>query len=216
MSLMDRLHLDNLTAIAARHKEEREAHQLNPGELAHKAGHWLTTEDVAALERHGKVPRCNHAFYFASLAVRTELDVLYILCGQHLPIRLTADEKMFWVSYVQLGEDDKANLREHVLALRGAARAASEELAHYREHGEFYKGVGISSEPEDKDAIRQMKLYLDAAESDGLIHYVHTLDYDPRTALYSLCFVKGFEAKSEPGELLLLMARHYAIEPLDT
>lgn len=212
MDPRETLHVDDLKAIALRHKEEREHCGLSYADVAYKVPYLLSADGVKALEMKGKLPRPE---YFAYLAVRTEMDALYILCGRHLPIRLNEDEKLFWATYLQLDEADKADLRAQAQKLYEISNEASEELAFYRKYGEVYKGVGIRSLIEDEAAIKQMKRYLDETESDGLIHYVRTLEYDPRSALYSLCFVRGFEVESEPGEQLMLMAKLYVIEPLD-
>jgi len=200
MDPMDRVDLGNPIAMAKRHCEERERCGLSLPEL-HRLLYRFSIPKLKEFEKYGKVPADSYASYLCSLAIHTEMDVLYILCGEYLPIRSRAKDKRLWALLASLSLDARGALLAEAEQLFAAQKHADEERYFLLQHGEEYRGVVIA----DLDGglksprIDGIRRFVDEVVENELGAYLESARYDK----YGICdieLVPGFVEESEEGE----------------
>lgn len=208
MDPMDRVNLTDLKAVAARHRDERLRCELTPKDLEYITVRFPAAE-IERFEKVGKLPADPFAFYLCSLAVFTEMDVLYILCGDYLPLHLSAKDKRLWALIARLSPEARDSVLLNVERLLVAADERSKHRQLLLQFGEEYRGVVIADLADGARSPRldEVRRFVDEVVDNELGAYLIAASYDKR-GICDIELVPGFVEASEEGRSIATTASY--------
>lgn len=210
MDAWQKIDLGNMAHIGMRHQQERERCGLSINTLeamVHLNG--ASSAQLSAFEKTGK-PLKTIDTYWARLAAKTGMDVLYILTGDYFPIRLAPEDAEFWALFTRLSPDSRTAVLEQARRLFEAESEASEDVQLCLRHGERYRGIPIGDLGHETRelGLAEMRRFVDEAIDEGLASYLTWLRYD-RDGICHFGLVDGFVQESDEGRRLAKLASLY-------
>lgn len=195
--------------MAARHQSEREKAGLSHNDLAHiNFPSTIRASDIQSIEKRGAVPKQSFSLieYLIHIGIKTDMDVLYILFGEHLPIRSSASDKQLWAMLSQLPKETKEKLHKDIQQKFEEEKQRNLEIRSLLETGEIYRGITISDKfiKEDSNQIKKMRSFVDDVIDRGceaFIAWVYHSDIG-----YQIEVISGFEKDSEQDESIRIAA----------
>lgn len=180
MDAWQKIEVGDLTRIGERHEQERERCGLSINTLTtllHLNG--ASAAQIKAFEQKGQPLKVVDT-YWARLAAKTGMDVLYILAGDFFPIRLAPEDKALWAILTRLSPESRTSVLEQAHRLYEAECEADEDVQLCLRFGECYQGIPIADLcTETRDlGLAELRTFVDQATDLDLGQYLTWLRYD--------------------------------------